>query len=202
MRTGMPGRGDLPGGCAPGQVERFREDQLRVRRRGRRHQQPRQRVRDRSQRAESAARVARYISSQTGRTPVVVPEKGVSMPKQAWSAKRERQYKHVKHSEKKRGRWTRRAKQIAAATVNKERARERRVQICLAQLDQRHLIRPARRASLRRRAEGPHQGAALQRGEAPRDQRTLEDEQGAATARRCSQDLSVALTLVGIVAGL
>ena len=44
------------------------------------------------------------------------------MPK-AWSAKRERQYEHVKESEKKQGRSTRRAKQIAAATVNKERAR-------------------------------------------------------------------------------
>jgi hypothetical protein len=46
------------------------------------------------------------------------------MPKQAWSAKRERQYEHVKESEKKQGRSTRRAKQIAAATVNKERARK------------------------------------------------------------------------------
>jgi hypothetical protein len=44
------------------------------------------------------------------------------MPK-AWSAKRERQYEHIKDSEKKQGRSTRRAKQIAAATVNKERAR-------------------------------------------------------------------------------
>jgi hypothetical protein len=45
------------------------------------------------------------------------------MPK-AWSAKRERQYEHIKDSEKKQGRSTRRAKQIAAATVNKERARK------------------------------------------------------------------------------
>ena len=45
------------------------------------------------------------------------------MPQQAWSAKRERQYEHVKESEKKQGRSTRRAKQIAAETVNKERAR-------------------------------------------------------------------------------
>jgi hypothetical protein len=44
------------------------------------------------------------------------------MPK-AWSAKRERQYEHIKDSEKKQGRSTKRAKQIAAATVNKERAR-------------------------------------------------------------------------------
>jgi hypothetical protein len=45
------------------------------------------------------------------------------MPQEAWSAKRERQYEHIKESEKKQGRPTKRAKQIAAATVNKERAR-------------------------------------------------------------------------------
>ena len=42
----------------------------------------------------------------------------------AWSDKRERQYEHIKDSEKKRGRSTKRAKEIAARTVNKER-RER-----------------------------------------------------------------------------
>src|SRR2546428_368651 len=47
------------------------------------------------------------------------------MPQQAWSAKRERQYDHIKSSEKKQGRSPKRAKQIAAATVNKERARDR-----------------------------------------------------------------------------
>src|SRR5947207_13922458 len=45
------------------------------------------------------------------------------MPRQAWGAKRERQYEHVKESEKKQGRSTKRAKEIAARTVNKERAR-------------------------------------------------------------------------------
>jgi hypothetical protein len=45
------------------------------------------------------------------------------MPQSAWSAKRERQYEHVKDSEKKQGRSTKRAKEIAARTVNKERAR-------------------------------------------------------------------------------
>ena len=44
------------------------------------------------------------------------------MPK-AWSAKRERQYEHVKQSEKKKGRSTGRAKEIAARTVNKQRAK-------------------------------------------------------------------------------
>jgi hypothetical protein len=45
------------------------------------------------------------------------------MPQQAWSAKRERQYEHIKEAEKKQGRSTKRAKEIAARTVNKERAR-------------------------------------------------------------------------------
>ena len=45
------------------------------------------------------------------------------MPQQAWSAKRERQYEHIKESEREQGRSTMRAKEIAARTVNKERAR-------------------------------------------------------------------------------
>jgi hypothetical protein len=44
------------------------------------------------------------------------------MPQRAWSAKRERQYEHIKKGLQKRGR-TSTAKQIAARTVNKERAR-------------------------------------------------------------------------------
>ncbi len=45
------------------------------------------------------------------------------MPQNAWSGKRERQYEHIKESAQERGTSTKRAKQIAAATVNKERAR-------------------------------------------------------------------------------
>ena len=45
------------------------------------------------------------------------------MPQKAWSGKRERQYEHIKDSAKKRGTSTKRAKEIAARTVNKERAR-------------------------------------------------------------------------------
>jgi hypothetical protein len=45
------------------------------------------------------------------------------MPQKTWSSKRERQYKHIKSSAKKRGTSTKRAKEIAARTVNKERAR-------------------------------------------------------------------------------
>ena len=45
------------------------------------------------------------------------------MPQKAWSDKRERQYEHIKESEKKQGRSTKRAKEIAAATVNKQRAK-------------------------------------------------------------------------------
>ena len=46
------------------------------------------------------------------------------MPQKAWSNKRERQYEHIKEGAKKQGKPTRTAKRIAAATVNKERARK------------------------------------------------------------------------------
>jgi hypothetical protein len=45
------------------------------------------------------------------------------VPQEAWSAKRERQYKHIKSGMKKRGASEDRAEEIAARTVNKERAR-------------------------------------------------------------------------------
>ena|SRR5713226_3710040 len=45
------------------------------------------------------------------------------MPQQAWSKKRERQYEHIKGSLKKRGSSEDKAEEIAARTVNKERAR-------------------------------------------------------------------------------
>jgi plasmid stabilization system protein ParE len=43
------------------------------------------------------------------------------MPK-AWSAKRERQYEHIKESLEERGTKGKKAEEIAARTVNKERA--------------------------------------------------------------------------------
>src|ERR1700742_4238068 len=45
------------------------------------------------------------------------------MPQRAWSAKRERQYEHIKEGLEDRGRSEGLAEEIAARTVNKERAR-------------------------------------------------------------------------------
>jgi hypothetical protein len=45
------------------------------------------------------------------------------MPRGSWSAKRERQYKHIKKSLVEKGRPEDLAEEIAARTVNKERAR-------------------------------------------------------------------------------
>jgi plasmid stabilization system protein ParE len=45
------------------------------------------------------------------------------MPQKAWSAKRERQYEHIKGGLKQRGTSEDKAEEIAARTVNKERAR-------------------------------------------------------------------------------
>ena len=45
------------------------------------------------------------------------------MPTQEWTPKQERKYEHIKESERRQGRSERRAEEIAARTVNKERAR-------------------------------------------------------------------------------
>jgi hypothetical protein len=45
-----------------------------------------------------------------------------TVPQNAWSDKRERQYEHVKESELHEGRSEDRAEEIAARTVNKQRA--------------------------------------------------------------------------------
>lgn len=45
------------------------------------------------------------------------------MPQKAWSAKRERQYEHIKEGLEDRGAKGDKAEEIAARTVNKERAR-------------------------------------------------------------------------------
>ena len=45
---------------------------------------------------------------------------------QSWSSKDERQYEHIKDSAANKGRSSKRAKQIAAATVNKRRRSEGR----------------------------------------------------------------------------
>jgi hypothetical protein len=50
------------------------------------------------------------------------------MPQSAWSPKDERQYEHVKESERERGRSEDRAEEIAARTVNKQRFGEGRTQ--------------------------------------------------------------------------
>ena len=44
------------------------------------------------------------------------------MPQKAWTDKRERQYEHIKESYEERGRSEGKAEEIAARTVNKERA--------------------------------------------------------------------------------
>jgi hypothetical protein len=47
----------------------------------------------------------------------------IAMPQARWSNKRERQYEHIKESLRERGKGEKVAEEIAARTVNKERAR-------------------------------------------------------------------------------
>ncbi len=75
------------------------------------------------------------------------------MPQKQWSAKRERQYEHIKEGEKKRGTSTGRAKEIAARTVNKERARSGEAR--QSSRTSRQDISSGRRGGLRSGTSGP-----------------------------------------------
>jgi hypothetical protein len=75
------------------------------------------------------------------------------MPQKQWSAKRERQYEHVKDSAKDRGASTKRAKEIAARTVNKERARSGEAKT--SSRSSRNDISSGRRGGLRSGRSGP-----------------------------------------------
>ena len=75
------------------------------------------------------------------------------MPQQAWNKKRERQYEHIKDSVKERGASEDKAEEIAARTVNKERARsgEAKSSSQLSRTD----ISSGRRGGLRSGTKGP-----------------------------------------------
>ena len=69
------------------------------------------------------------------------------MPQKAWSAKRERQYEHIEEGLEKKGTPRKKAKEIAARTVNKTRAQtgEAKESSKLSRKD----MSPSRRGGLR-----------------------------------------------------
>lgn len=75
------------------------------------------------------------------------------MPQQAWSEKRERQYDHIKEGLQERGRDEDTAEEIAARTVNKERAQAGEAEE--SSRTSTHDISSGRRGGLR-----SHEGAA------------------------------------------
>ena len=121
------------------------------------------------------------------------------MPPRAWTQKRERQYEHIKDSLEDRGTSEDKAEEIAARTVNKERARagEAKTSSRLSRTD----ISSGRRGGLRsgtRRAEGADARPALRRGEEHGYRGPLEDDEGAAAASGRSAEVDmVAAAILG-----
>src|SRR5205085_1429462 len=99
------------------------------------------------------------------------------MPQRAWNKKRERQYKHIKGGLRERGRSEDTAEEIAARTVNKERARAGEA-------------REASRTSVRDISSGRRSGLRSHRGPDGRTRDQLYNEAGRkggrATARKTS----------------
>ena len=109
-----------------------------------------------------------------------MPPRGVKK-----GTKRARQYEHIKQSERRSGASESRAEEIAARTVNKERARsgESRTRSSTSTKD----LSSGRRGGLRsgtNRGKGRTYRTALRRGQEAQRPGTIDDEQGAASARR------------------
>ena len=85
------------------------------------------------------------------------------MPQQAWSEKRERQYEHIKEGLREQGRSEDTAEEIAARTVNKERARSGET-------------RTASRSSIEDISSGRRGGLRSHRGPGGRTYRQLYEE--------------------------
>jgi plasmid stabilization system protein ParE len=85
------------------------------------------------------------------------------MPPRAWSKKRERQYEHIKEGLEDRGRSEDEAEEIAARTVNKERARHGEA-------------RQASRTSVEDISSGRRGGLRSHRGEGGRTYEQLYEE--------------------------
>ena len=106
------------------------------------------------------------------------------MPQQSWSAKRERQYEHIKEGLRDQGRTEGLAEEIAARTVNKERARSG---------ESRQASRTSVRdiSSSQRGGQRSHSGSGgrtkeqlYQGGQAQKHQGPFVDDQGSARTRR------------------
>ena len=106
------------------------------------------------------------------------------MPQRAWSNKRERQYDHIKQGLLDRGEDEDKAEEIAARTVNKERARTGEAEE--ASRTSTEDISPSRLGGLRshRGRGGRTRDQAVQRGPRQGRQGALEDEQGRARKGR------------------
>ena len=108
-----------------------------------------------------------------------MPPRGVKK-----GTKRARQYEHIKESLLERGSSEDKAEEIAARTVNKERARHGEAQGAVAALAGGHLLRATGRVALPPALPPrPHQSTAVRGSEVDGYQGPIVDEQGAARAR-------------------
>ena len=105
------------------------------------------------------------------------------MPQQGWSRKRERQYEQIKEGLEERGRSLEEAEEIAARTVNKERARSGESET--ASRTSIEDISSSRRGGLRsHKGPGrPYLRPAVQRGSPTGGEGPFAHEQGTAGAR-------------------
>ena len=119
------------------------------------------------------------------------------MPQQAWNAKRERQYEHIKEGLRERGTSEDKAEGDRRAHGQQGAGAVGEATRVVAALDARHLLEPPRRPSLGHAPrEGAHPRPAVRGGQGPGHRGSLEDEQGAAAACRGREEALRRLTAI------
>ena len=104
------------------------------------------------------------------------------MPEGTWSAKRERQYEHIKEGLEQRGDSEELAEEIAARTVNKERARHGESKTKSRSSTNDISSEPSGRPAFPSGCRRPDARPTVRRGQTQRNRRSLQNDQGAAQA--------------------
>ena len=118
------------------------------------------------------------------------------MPQQAWSAKRERQYEHIKDGLEDQGTGEKKGEGDRGAHRQQGARAQRRGQDVFAALPRGHLLGPSRRAPV---GDEPREGAdprpAVRGGQEQGHQGPLEDDEGPAAARGRREEAVAVLRL-------
>ena len=137
-----------------------------------------------AQREATSERPPRFAAETSGYgVGVRAMPRRIEMPR-FWSHKRERQFEHIRNGLEERGESRELGRGDRSTNRQQGTSQKRRSQVIELRVNSRHFIRQERRASIASGTGWPDQAAAVRRSPPQGSQRTIDNEQGAARARR------------------